>query len=130
MKEQVKYIFKELIDNAKRFKSSGEFQEVLKIKNNLNPNAKIIMDMSRGNGIATYAFTYDYIFSVRKSGLSITNIIKYYNLIVYWFLYSSEELNIKILNSSLGKILFLFIFKIYIISVRLWYLNSKKGLIK
>jgi ubiquinone/menaquinone biosynthesis C-methylase UbiE len=238
------YLSKELIDNAKRFKSSGEFQEVLKIINNLNPNARTIMDMPGGNGIATYAFAFsgyevttvepddsddvgrgaiefvlqqsnlkanvieaygenlpfkdssfdiiyvrqglhhannlkkmlqeisrvlapngiliatrehvvdnyddsldeflnsqvdhllyggenafilsDYISSIKESGLSIINIIKPYSSIINLFPYSSEELNIKILNSSFGKILLLFLPKKYVIGVGLWYLNRKK----
>jgi SAM-dependent methyltransferase len=50
------YLTKDLIDNAKRFTTSGEFQEVLKIIRKFKPNAKKIMDMPGGNGIATYAF--------------------------------------------------------------------------
>jgi len=50
------YLSKDLIDNAKRFTTSGEFQEVLKIIRKFKPNAKKIMDMPGGNGIATYAF--------------------------------------------------------------------------
>jgi len=50
------YLTKDLIGNAKRFESSEEFKEVLKIIKNIKPDAKKVMDMPGGNGIATYAF--------------------------------------------------------------------------
>lgn len=50
------YLTLNLLENAKRFASGDEFNEVLKIIKNTFPSAKTVMDMPGGNGIATYAF--------------------------------------------------------------------------
>lgn len=51
------YLTKDLVENSNRFAKSDEFSEVLRLIKMYAPNAKDVLDMPGGNGIATYAFS-------------------------------------------------------------------------
>jgi len=50
------YLTANLSDNCQRFASSDEFNETLKLIQAYRPNARNVLDIPAGNGIATYAF--------------------------------------------------------------------------
>ncbi|HEY0740055.1 MAG TPA: class I SAM-dependent methyltransferase [Chryseosolibacter sp.] len=50
------YLTDDLVSNCKRFASSEEFQETLKLIRKYAGNVKKVLDVPGGNGIATYAF--------------------------------------------------------------------------
>ena len=60
------YLTADLHDNAVRFAASTEFAEVLALVSKYQPNARDILDIPGGNGIATYAFA--------RAGFNITSV--------------------------------------------------------
>lgn len=64
------YLTTDLISNATRFERSAELQETIKLIKKFNPQAKTILDVPAGNGIATYAFSVNgfYVTAVEPDG--------------------------------------------------------------
>jgi len=60
------YLTADIEDNCQRFYASTEFAEVLKLIKELLPQAKSVLDLPAGNGIASYAFA--------KAGFDVTAI--------------------------------------------------------
>jgi len=50
------YLTADLQDNCQRYYASSEFAEILRLTKQLLPDAKKVMDLPAGNGIASYAF--------------------------------------------------------------------------
>jgi SAM-dependent methyltransferase len=50
------YLTAELLENCRRFAAGAEFAEVLQIIQIYRPNARDVLDIPSGNGIATYGF--------------------------------------------------------------------------
>lgn len=50
------YLTRDLVGNARRFAASDEFREAHSLLTQYAPNARQILDMPGGNGIATFAF--------------------------------------------------------------------------
>jgi len=50
------YLTDDIFENSRRFFTSGEFAEVLKLIRREMPNARDVLDIPGGNGIATYSF--------------------------------------------------------------------------
>jgi SAM-dependent methyltransferase len=50
------YLTSDLLENCRRFAASAEFAEVLKLIKAYRPDARDVLDIPAGNGIATYAF--------------------------------------------------------------------------
>lgn len=50
------YLTSDLLENCRRFFASAEFAEVLGLVKTHSPNARDVLDIPAGNGIATYAF--------------------------------------------------------------------------
>src|SRR5947208_4257832 len=50
------YLTSDLEENCRRFAEGTEFAEVLKLIQAYSPQARCILDIPAGNGIATYAF--------------------------------------------------------------------------
>jgi SAM-dependent methyltransferase len=60
------YLTSDLHENARRFHESAEFAATLALLRTHAPNAKALLDIPGGNGIATYAFA--------KSGFEVTSV--------------------------------------------------------
>lgn len=60
------YLGADLLDNGSRFFASAEFTEVLRLLRKYKSNAKELLDIPGGNGIATYAFA--------KTGFAVTTV--------------------------------------------------------
>ena len=60
------YLCVDLLDNGSRFFASAEFTEVLRLLRAYKSDAKDLLDIPGGNGIATYAFA--------KTGFAVTTV--------------------------------------------------------
>jgi len=60
------YLTDDIFENSRRFFTSGEFAEVLKLIRREMPNARDVLDIPGGNGIATYSFV--------RSGFVVTTV--------------------------------------------------------